>query len=139
MSVVDDLQGLEARVASRLRELRPLMDEYRELEQIATRLGLPTDGATGTAPAAASSTPRRARRTRPKKGTAAKRSRGSRAASSSGGRREQVLAAVKSQPGITVREIGVQLGIDPTALYRAVRGLERDREIVKKGRELRPA
>ena len=40
MSVIDDLKGLEDRVAQRMTELRPLVDEYRELEQVAERLGV---------------------------------------------------------------------------------------------------
>ena len=40
MSVIEELNGLEHRVARRMKELRPLVNEYRELEQVAQRLGL---------------------------------------------------------------------------------------------------
>jgi hypothetical protein len=32
MSVLDELRALENQVVARMRELRPLIDEYRELE-----------------------------------------------------------------------------------------------------------
>jgi hypothetical protein len=39
MSVLDGLRDLERRVASRMEELRPLVDEYRELERSPTGWG----------------------------------------------------------------------------------------------------
>jgi MarR family len=39
-SVLDQFRTAEQRVAERLRELEPLVKEYRELEQVAQRLGL---------------------------------------------------------------------------------------------------
>src|SRR5687768_7713494 len=39
-SVLDQFRTAEQRVAERLRELEPLIEEYRELEQVAQRLGL---------------------------------------------------------------------------------------------------
>ena len=40
MSVLEDLRAVEQRVAARLDELRPLVDEYEELMRIADRLGI---------------------------------------------------------------------------------------------------
>jgi hypothetical protein len=40
MSVLDQLRSLEQQVLARLRELRPLVAEYRDLEKVADRLGL---------------------------------------------------------------------------------------------------
>jgi DNA-binding MarR family transcriptional regulator len=45
---------------------------------------------------------------------------------------------VKAQPGITVREVGTRLGVDPTSLYRIVHKLEQDGSLRKNGRELLP-
>ena len=130
MSVIEDLKGLEDRVAQRLAELRPLVDEYRELEQVAERLGLSQD-ATKVRPAATGTArPSRA-------GTRATRAR-RRTAARNGGRREQLLAVVNEQPGITVREVGARLGVDPTSLYRIVHKLEADGALRTSGRELRP-
>src|SRR4051812_18920618 len=40
MSVLDQVRALEQQVLQRLRELRPLVAEYRDLEKVAERLGL---------------------------------------------------------------------------------------------------
>src|SRR4051812_37319776 len=115
-------------------ELRPLVDEYRELEQVAQRLGV-----TAPAPAPAPAdppAPRRRTRRRARSSAAATASAGARARTN--GRRDQLLAAVKARPGITVREVGAELGVDPTSLYRIVHRLEQDGALQKRGRELRP-
>ncbi|MEN3281454.1 MAG: hypothetical protein V7607_2594 [Solirubrobacteraceae bacterium] len=158
MTVLEDLRGLEGRVATRMNELRPLVDEYRELEQVAHRLGLkagddatPTNanessrtrarGATRSArgssraTGAAASTSRAARK--PRRQSAARRSASNTGAA--GARQQQVAELVKGNPGITVRELGSQLGVDPTSLYRVVHRLEQAGTIKKNGRELRPA
>ena len=142
MSVIDELKGLEDRVAQRMQELRPLVDEYRELEQVAQRLGVPPQ-----APADTSASPRRSTR----RARSARRSTATTQATAeatgaarpgrarqNGGRREQLLSMVKARPGITVREVGSELGVDPTSLYRIVHRLEKDGELQKRGRELRP-
>jgi len=128
VSVIEELKGLEERVARRLEELRPLVAEYRELEQVAQRLGVSTAGRDEDKPASPRRSPRRA-------ATASARSNGRR----SDGRRDQLLAMVKENPGITVREVGSRLGVDPTSLYRVVHQLERDGALHKRGRELRPS
>jgi winged helix-turn-helix DNA-binding protein len=150
MSVLDDLQVLEQRVIKRLAELRPHVDEYRELEAIAERLGLDvkattpaTDGQSTVTPTKASRRQRRKSKTpgSPAINRPQPPATGKSATQPSGGgfRRRQVLAAVTKQPGITVREIGAQLGVDPTSLYRSVRSLEADGSIKKSGRQLTPA
>jgi CRP-like cAMP-binding protein len=134
VSVIEELKGLEDRVAQRLAELRPLVDEYHELERIADRLGLSAGDAKSAQPP-----PQRragARRSRARVNAAATRTAGR---SSNGGRRDQLLEVVKEQPGITVREVGTRLGVDPTSLYRIVHRLEQDGALRKSGRELRPA
>jgi DNA-binding transcriptional ArsR family regulator len=137
MSVLDDLRGLETRVASRMKELRPLVEEYHELERVAQRLGLRSDPAPATAPRnngqGSTRSARRATRRAKPSGT---RRRARPAAP--GERRQQIIDAVSQRPGITVREIGVQLGVDPTSLYRSLRALESEGVIDKRGRELHP-
>ena len=125
MSVLEDLKSMEQRVMRRLGELRPLVEEYQELEKVARRLGLDT-----TQPA----------RRKPSKG---RRAGGRRLATrrSTGGRvqrRDQVLALVNERPGITVPEIAKELKVDPTGLYRVVRQLQGDGAIEKEGTALRP-
>jgi CRP-like cAMP-binding protein len=131
VSVIDELKGLEDRVAQRMTELRPLVDEYHELEQVAQRLGVAPAAPTDTAPA-----PRRTRRRRSRTATAANNAGGR---TRTNGRRDQLLEMVKARPGITVREIGSELGVDPTSLYRIVHKLEADGALQKRGRELLPS
>ena len=149
MSVIDDLKGLDDLVAQRMQELRPLVDEYRELEQVAQRLGV-SPPAADSAPARATGTTRTtrarrsARRARPKATSAATpattaTANGPAATAGVNGRREQLLEMVKARPGITVREVGSELGVDPTSLYRIVHRLEKDGALKKRGRELVPS
>jgi hypothetical protein len=121
VSVLEDLQRVENQLLARMKELRPLVEEYAELERAARRLGVavaePSPVRSRTAHAR---TPRRERRQAPP-----------------GQRRQQILTLVTERPGITVREIGNELGVDPTSLYRIVRELDRAGEIVKEGLNLR--
>jgi hypothetical protein len=134
VSVIDELKGLEDRVARRMNELSPLVDEYRELEQVAQRLGV-TPAATADTTAPPRPRPRRARR----RTSATARANGRTAGGGrSNGRRDQLLAMVKARPGITVRDVGTELGVDPTSLYRIVHQLEQEGALQKRGRELLP-
>jgi len=58
---------------------------------------------------------------------------------SSGQRAEQVAALVAQNPGMTVKDVGAEVGVDPTSLYRVVKQLESDGKLEKRGRELHPA
>ena len=65
MSVLDQFRTAEEQVAKRLRELKPLVAEYQELEHVAQRLGLSVSGdapAAGTRPPASTKPARRRRR-----------------------------------------------------------------------------
>jgi hypothetical protein len=132
VSVIDELKGLEDRVAERMQELRPLVDEYRELEQVAQRLGVTSTAAPAT-PA-----PRRRRSPRRARATSVNSASNASSQGRADGRRDQLLEMVKARPGITVREVGTELGVDPTSLYRIVHRLERDGALQKRGRELLP-
>jgi hypothetical protein len=86
MSVLDQFRSAEQRVAERLRELKPLVEEYRELEQVAQRLGLDIDE-DSTAPARQRpASPRRSHERRrsanakPRSGTSTREERGGAAA-----------------------------------------------------------
>jgi uncharacterized membrane protein len=167
VSVLDQFRTAEAQVAKRLRELKPLVAEYHELEQVAQRLGLSVSNdapAAGTRPPASTKPTRRRRRTAKAaaRSAASKRNgsaegdtakaavtatqarrarspRTKRAASSRTSRRQQdVLRLVKQHPGITVSEIAKELGVDATGLYRPVHKLEQDGAIIKRGVTLQP-
>lgn len=143
MSVFEDLRSLESRLTARLDELRPLVDEYHELEQLAKRLGVEKQRSAQKAPTAAPSRPaarsRPAGQARPRRKAAAGAATGTKTRARPGRkpqRRQQVLDLVRASPGITVPDIGKQLGVDPTGLYRVVRQLEREGAITKSGMAL---
>jgi hypothetical protein len=140
--VIDELRRLEERVAKRMQELRPLVEEYHELEQYAERLRVsPSDGADASGSALRANGRRRSSRksaATPRTSGAARTAGAARASAGGRGRREQLLSMVKARPGITVREVGTELGVDPTSLYRIVHRLEKEGELRKRGRELLP-
>ena len=128
----DFLKEKRDEITARLRELEPLVDEYRQLEAAAAALaGLP-----GPARARPSAAPRATRR------TAARPARARRAASGgrrgrprgSGTRALQTLELVKAKPGITIPEIASAMGIKQNYLYRVLPGLEKDGKVVKRDR-----
>src|SRR4051812_33388542 len=150
MSVLDQFRDAEQRVIERLKELEPAVMEYRELEEVAQRLG--ADGGAKDArraqPAAnGTSTTKRGRRgsrsATPAKpaanGATGGRARRGRAAAAPGQRAERLLALVRERPGITVADAGKELGVDPTGLYRVVKRLQDGGELRKRGRNLEPA
>ena len=122
----DFLETKRKEIAARLRELEPLVEEYRQLEAAATALaGLPRT------PAAASGQRGRPRRAASGSGTAPRRRGRPRG---SGTRALQALELVKAQPGISTGEIASAMGIKQNYLYRVLPGLERDKKVAKRGR-----
>ncbi len=138
--MADFLDEKRSEIRARLKELKPLVDEYQRLEAAAAALdGVPTNeaaprGATGSAVARrarAQAAPKRAksnangsgRRGRPK-GT--------------GTRGAEALALVRSKPGITIPEIAEQMGIKQNYLYRVLPGLADDGLVQKEGRGWHP-
>jgi hypothetical protein len=144
VSVLDEFRDAEQRVVKRLKELEPAVTEYRQLEEVAQRLGLEVTGDARTTPARRrrSAKPRRAAANAGTESAAPSRPRRSRpsgrANASPGQRSEQLLALVRERPGITVRDAGKEFGVDPTSLYRVVRRLEERGELRKNGRNLEP-
>jgi CRP-like cAMP-binding protein len=144
VSVLDQFRDAEQRVAQRLKELEPAVAEYRELEAVAKQLGI-KHTATAKPASAVKPTATRRRSTRKRTPSAAKAPatqkpapRRSRSNSRPGQREQQVLELVRGRPGITVREVGNELGVDPTGLYRVVGRLEQRGELRKTGRNLQP-
>jgi transcriptional regulator with GAF, ATPase, and Fis domain len=142
VSVLDQFRDAEQRVAQRLKELEPAVAEYRELEQVAQRLGIEPSAA----PPATKRSSTRRKRTRSRATTPAAAAatsssaktgtRRSRSNARAGQRGEQLTALVRERPGITVREAGQELGVDPTGLYRVVQRLEQAGQLRKNGRAL---
>jgi hypothetical protein len=128
--VSDFLQAKRGEIAARLRELEPLVDEYRQLEAAAAALaGLPGATRAARAPRRGRTPARAAARTR-KPASAGRRGR----PRGSGTRALQTLELVKAKPGITIPEIATQMGIKQNYLYRVLPGLEKDGKVVKRDR-----
>lgn len=108
-----------------MKELRPLVDEYHQLEAAVVALNGAKPAATvarkAKAPARAKATGKRGR---PK---------------GSGKRAQQVLALVDERPGITIPEIATEIGIQQNYLYRVVPDLQKQGQIKKRKRGWYPA
>ena len=153
-TVIEDLKVLEDRILTRIAELEANVSELEQLREVAARLGILNSApgaAQATKPKATASivAPRRApsRRRAPASGTRATPG-GARSATPAGAevlvggqstRRERVLEVVGVEPGISVREVVAQLGVNRTSLYPVVRQLVSDGLLHKDGRGLWPA
>jgi hypothetical protein len=124
--VADFLDEKRKEIQARLKELRPLVDEYHRLE--AAEQALSGVNGASSAPATA---PRRRRRTGATTGRRG-RPRGS------GTRAAQAEALVKERPGITIPEIASALNMKQNYLYRVMPQLASDGKIVKSGRGWHP-
>jgi len=142
VSVMDQLHDLEATVAKRMAELKPMVDEYAELEQVAQRLGVKPAAAASAQSGSRSRGGSRRGRARSastngsRSATTARRSRRSATSARRSERAEQILAMAAEQPGITVAEVAKKMGVDATGLYRPVRRLLKEGRLRKKGTEL---
>lgn len=125
--MADFLEDKKREIQARLKELRPLVDEYHRLEAAAQALeGVPVNGAGAAA--------RRARRAPAAGRTGGRRGR----PRGSGTRAKQALELVRSRPGITIAEIADAMGIKQNYLYRVLPGLAQDGLVTKKGRGWHP-
>jgi hypothetical protein len=116
--MADFLDEKVKEIEARLKELRPLVDEYNRLE---AALGAFT-GTTTTKAA-----PTRRRRSASSNGRRG-RPRGS------GTRAAQALALVGERPGITIPELADAMGIKQNYLYRVMPGLAEEGKVTKSGR-----
>ncbi len=158
--MTDFLDEKRREITDRLKELKPLVEEFNRLEAAAAALA----GAIGSAASDAgqavrrrgrgSSSRRAATATAPKEpeATAAKaepakaeapkaKARRKRRAGARTGRRKgsgtrgaQALSFVQGQPGITIPELATKMGINQNYLYRVLPGLEKEGKVRKEGR-----
>jgi hypothetical protein len=137
--MADFLDEKRSEIRARLKELKPLVDEYQRLEAAAAALdGVPTN-APGSA-AAGSGVARRARaQSAPKRSKSNGNGSGRRGRpKGTGTRGAEALALVRSKPGITIPEIAEQMGIKQNYLYRVLPGLADDGLVKKDGRGWHP-
>jgi hypothetical protein len=116
----EQLQAMDAR----LKELRPLHDEYLKLERAKAAL----EGVE-------SPTRRGPGRPRASGGSASGNGRRRRRRRQGGTRAQQALEVVRQQPGVSVRELSERLGVKhPNYMYRVMNELEGDGAVRKEGR-----
>jgi ribosomal protein S25 len=158
--VTDFLDEKRQEITARLKELRPLVDEFNRLEAAASALaGVAGSAVTAVTAASTAVTGRRgpgrprgsgrkkaakapaaatATATAPPKAAApkaakpAKRRAGRR--KGSGTRAAEARSFVQGQPGITIPELAAKMGIKQNYLYRVLPGLEQENKVEKKGR-----
>ncbi len=141
--MTDFLDEKRKEIADRLKELKPLVDEYTRLEAAAGALEGVGGASAGTTRATRTARGKRgpgrprgaaskATATARKPGRPAKRRAGRR--KGSGTRAAEALALVKGQPGITIPELAAKMGIKQNYLYRVLPGLEAEKKVTKQGR-----
>lgn len=101
MSVLDQVRALEQQVQQRLRELRPLVAEYRDLEQVAERLGLKRDDGEAVKTAADETAKPPVRTRKPAAGPRAKRGASARPSTGAAIRKPKAKAASKPKAAAT--------------------------------------
>jgi hypothetical protein len=164
--VTDFLDEKRQEITARLKELKPLVEEYQRLEAAAAALdGVGGSSAAASRPAAAAPAAAARKTTgrrgpgRPKgsKTRAAKAAPAATAAAAaaapakrggarrkagrrkgSGTRAAQALSFVQAQPGITIPELAARMGIKQNYLYRVLPSLEEEGKVAKQGRGWHP-
>ncbi len=121
--MADFLEEKKREIAARLKELRPLVDEFHRLE--AAQRALEGVDTTPAAPA---------QRRRSSNGSGGGTGRGRGRPKGSGNRAQQALQLVGETPGITIPEMAQRMGIQVNYLYRVLPDLEQQGKVRKEGR-----
>ena len=157
--MTDFLDEKRQEITSRLKELKPLVDEFNRLEAAAAALAGVIGSAASEATSAAAATVTRRRGPGRPRGSAgrkkaakaaavaaapkaaAPKAAGKPAAKRRAGRRKgsgtraaEARSFVQGQPGITIPELAAKMGIKQNYLYRVLPGLEQEGKVEKKGR-----
>jgi hypothetical protein len=122
--MADFLDEKRREIDARLKELRPLVDEYNRLEKAAAALAGVGSIAGRPARSGRSANGRRRGRGRPR---------------GSGTRAKQALELVRARPGITISELAEAMGIHANYLYRVMPTLESEGQVVKRDKGWHPA
>jgi len=131
--MADFLDEKRSEIGARLKELKPLVEEYQRLEAAVAAL----DGVTPTTSSVATPT-RRAPRVSSTNGRRGKGTGRRGRPKGSGTRGAEALKLVRDKPGITIPEIAEQMGIKQNYLYRVLPGLAEDGLVRKDGRGWHP-
>jgi sugar-specific transcriptional regulator TrmB len=119
--MTDFLDEKRKEIQTRLKELKPLVEEYQRLEAAERALA-----GVGSKPARANAASGR----RGRSGSNGRRGR----PKGSGTRALQALELVRARPGITIPELAEAMGIKQNYLYRVMPTLANEGQVVKSGR-----
>ena len=133
--MTDFLDEKRREIDTRLKELRPLVEEYDRLEKAAAALdGVGTDSRTRKKGRTNLATKVNASSRRSPRGTGRRgRPRGS------GKRAAEARRLVNERPGITIPELADAMGIQANYLYRVMPTLQKEGEVRKRGKGWHPA
>jgi hypothetical protein len=127
--MADFLDEKRKEIQARLKELKPLVDEYERLEAAERALS----GVGSDRGAAATAAP--ARRSRRRSGGSGSSGNGRRGRPrGSGTRATQAFELVKARPGITIPELAEAMGIKQNYLYRVMPTLADEGRVTKSGK-----
>ena len=124
--MTDFLEEKRSEIRARLKELKPLVEEYGRLQAAEQALS-------GVGGDPASSSAKRLRRTSAKANGGGRRRGGGRP-KGSGTRGTQALELVRAKPGITIPELAEAMEIQQNYLYRVMPDLAEQGLVVKSGR-----
>lgn len=116
--MADFLDEKVKEIDARLKELKPLVDEYSRLEAARSALS-GVEAKPAAAPRRRRAASSNGRRGRPR---------------GSGTRAAQALQLVGERPGITIPELADAMGIKQNYLYRVMPGLAEEGKVTKSGR-----
>jgi hypothetical protein len=125
--LADFLEEKRKEIQARLKELRPLVDEFQRLEAAERALaGVESKPARSASASASAPAARRGRGG----GSSGRRGR----PKGSGTRAIQALELVRARPGITIPELAEAMGIKQNYLYRVMPDIAKNGDVVKSGR-----
>ncbi len=127
--MTDFLDEKRREIDSRLKELRPLVDEYHRLEKASAALS--GVGASGS---------RHSSRSTRRRGSGSGTGTGRRGRPRGSGKRAlQAQEIVSARPGITIPELAEAMGIQANYLYRVMPTLKTEGKVQKRGKGWHPA
>ena len=122
--MADFLDEKRKEIDARLKELRPLVDEYNRLEKAAAALAGVGNNRARPATRLQSRGAGSGRRGRPR---------------GSGTRAKQAIELVRARPGITIAELADAMSIKANYLYRVMPTLESEGQVAKRNGGWHPA
>jgi CRP-like cAMP-binding protein len=127
--MADFVDQKKGEIEARIKELRPLVEEYDRLNAAVAALSSVGPGSARRGATASRTTKKSVRRSSAGTGSGRRgRPKGS------GVRDKQALELVTATPGVTIPEIAKEMGIKQNYLYRVLPSLEKEGLVRKKGR-----